>query len=343
MATGVLFATGFDYLPDAIGGVPADWTGGVFNRLGAAYARGGAGKGVQVLDTQFAFTGRPHIANLPATDHLVLQFAYRPAALITEGTLFVQFLCNSTTTVQLHVNKTAAGLLQVVRGSTVLGTSSGVAMTDTDEWYYIEIRVKFDASAGAVEIVINDDQVLSLTSQDTEDSAFSDCTGFAFHAGQNLYWLDDILVRDYSVIASMIGDYRIVGLMPDGATADVDFTPSAGANYAAVDEIGPDGDTTYVESSTVGHKDLYTVADPAFPGGGEVLAVQVHHYAKRTDGGPRQIRPVLRHSGNETTGATVTLGASYARTSELFDDVPGGSGWTLAQVDALEAGQEVIA
>jgi len=343
MATGVLFATGFDYLPDGTNVTPYGWTGGTFSRLGAAYARGGSGKGVQVEDTWNGFSSKPHLATLPATDHLVLQFAYRPAALITEASLFVQFLCNSTTTVQLHVNKTAAGLLQVVRGSTTLGTSSGVAMTDPDAWYYIEIRVKFDGAAGAVEIVINDDQVLSLTSQDTEDSAFSDCTGFAFHAGGNYYWLDDILVRDYSVIASMIGDYRIVGLMPDGATADVDFTPSTGANYAAVDEIGPDDDTTYVESSTVGHKDLYALTDTDFPGGGEVLAVQVHHYAKRADAGPRQIRPVLRHSGNETTGATVTLGASYARTSERFDDVPGGTGWTLAQVDALEVGQEVIA
>ena len=46
-------------------------------------------------------------------------------------------------------------------------------------------------------------------------------------------------------------------------TALADFTPSAGSSYYALVAEAPDddGDVSYVESGTVGHKDLYGYRD----------------------------------------------------------------------------------
>jgi hypothetical protein len=342
MASGVLFATGFDWLPDHTVGASATygWSGGNLYVSGT-YKNGAAGKGGKVDDTWNGFVSRPHVILASPVDHVVLQFGYRPAGGL-EDALWVQFLANSSTTVQCDIYRLSNGGLQVKRGSTVLGTTAPALMTSTSAWYGIEIRAKFDNSAGELQIVINGTSVLSLTGIDTQDSAYGDCTGFALNASLAWY-LDDVVFRDYAANASLLGYMQVKALMPAGTGDGATMTPSAAvANWTCVDEIPSDDDTTYVESSTPGDKDTYAIQDHGLTAG-QVLAVQTHHVARRTDGASRQFQSVLRYSGSEATGATQTLGSSYAPYSALFDDCPGTTGWTLAQLAALKVGQVVIA
>ena len=84
---------------------------------------------------------------------------------------------------------------------------------------------------------------------------------------------------------------------------------------------GDDGDTTYVESGTVGHKDLYAYQDlsgtPA-----AIMAVQLADC--RPQGRCRQPQPArgAQVGGTTANGATRVLGTSYAVYDDRFEVDP---------------------
>ena len=340
MASGMLFAEGFDWRVDG-GYLPSGWTGGYANTISASYRNGPTGKGMRNYDTSHLYF------TTAATDHVVLHYMVKPSSHNGQYAL-CSFLCNSTSTYQLSVDRMSDGSIAVYRptGPVELGRTAAGLMPISGAWMGLEIRVKFDNSAGEVEIRIDGVQQLLLTSVDTQDTAYADCTGVMFKMDVgNETSVDDIVFRDYSVNPTMTGNYIVRSLMPNGNGNSSQFTGSdadSTDNYLLVDEIPHDSDTTYVESSTIGHKDMYAITNTGFSAA-TILAVQVHTIARKTDGVTRQIETVIRHSTNETNGATQTLGSSYDTRKDVFDDVPGGTGWTLAQVEALEVGQTVIA
>jgi len=338
MASGVLFATGLDWQPNGVNFLPSNWTGGNVNQLNTSFRVGPFGKGMRVFDT----TNGPYktVTGGPYT-HVVLQFAFKMDTGVGGTNNWIEFLTNNATTIQFNMRVLSDGTIEARRGSTVVASSAAGVVAAASTEYTIEIRLLVDDTVGEVEVLLDGVQVLVGTGLDTKDTAFVGCTGFRVQNPVNGWNMDDIIFRDWSVISSFIGFHVVRPFMPDGAGDATDFTPSAGANWAAVDEVATDDDSTYVESATVGHKDLYNIATTGFTSA-SVLAVQVHHIARKTDGVLREIRPLLKHGATELAGATVALGTSYSRTSELFDDVPGGSGWTLAQVEALQVGQEVV-
>jgi hypothetical protein len=142
-----------------------------------------------------------------------------------------------------------------------------------------------------------------------------------------------------------LGDVRVVTLRPNADMTQADFTPSVGSvHYSLVAEAPDnDGDATYVESGTVGHKDLYGYQDltgtPA-----AILAVQLATVARKDDAGGRSLRAVLKSGATTANGTTRVLGTSYALYDDRFEVDPAtGTAWTKAGVDALEAGVEVVA
>ena len=97
----------------------------------------------------------------------------------------------------------------------------------------------------------------------------------------------------------------------------------------------PTRDASYVESGTVGHKDLYAYQDltgtPA-----AIMAVQVATVARKDDAGSRSLRAVLKSGATTANGATRVLGTSYALHDDRFEVDPAtGAAWTKAGVDAL--------
>ena len=138
---------------------------------------------------------------------------------------------------------------------------------------------------------------------------------------------------------------RPVSFLAQCGYGQADFTPSAGsAHYSLVAEApDDDGDASYVESGTVGHKDLYGYQDltgtPA-----AIMAVQLATVARKDDAGSRSLRAVLKSGATTANGATRVLGTSYALYDDRFEVDPAtGAAWTKAGVDALQAGVEVVA
>jgi hypothetical protein len=159
--------------------------------------------------------------------------------------------------------------------------------------------------------------------------------------------LDDVYLCDTggSRNNDFLGDVRVVTLRPNADTGQADFTPSAGSvHYPMVAEApDDDGDASYVESGTVGHKDLYGYQDLA-ASAAAIMAVQVATVTRKDDAGSRSLRTVLKSGPTMANGAIRVLGTPYALYDDRFEIDPAtGAAWTKAGVDALEAGVEVVA
>lgn len=248
-------------------------------------------------------------------------------------------------TEQVVLRSTAAGELAVDRGATQLGITSGLGLL-TNVWYYLEIDVTFgDATAGSVEVFLNDSSVLSLTGIDTRTTAGENC-GFvglkANTSGPRVF--DDLYILDDQGTdqTTRIGPCIVETVFPDANGTTNNFTPSAGSNYQNVDEGDtPDDDTTYNSSSTVTHKDLYGHA--ALTGSIDtVYAVMPRSYVRVSEAGGRGVKPVARSNVTEVDGTERFIDQSYVYVDEVYENDPNGGGaWTESSVNAAEFGIKI--
>lgn len=281
----------------------------------------------------------------------------------TDGALGndVFFAVREGSTIHIQLRQiSASGLIEVQRGDgTVLGT--GTFVTTGNIWTYIELHWIIDNSAGAWGIRFNgqssDD--VSGTSVDTQNGGtaawdnvqlLAQATSTPDDDFDDLYVLDSAssgvtgaLNNDY------LGDIKIEARSVDGngntsgmTGSDADSTD----NYLHMDDDpGPDDDSSYVEANPANTKDTYTTQDLSEIADDDIRAIQVSVVAKKTDAGLKSMRTVIRHSGTDYAGSTVALGTDYGGQTTIEEGSnPGGGStqWTIASVNALEIGQEVI-
>lgn len=207
-----------------------------------------------------------------------------------------------------------------------------------DKWHYIELDF-IQAAQGYVELRVNG-QTEGTWAGDTRLSGQTATIGY-FIGGSSWssYSVDDLYIADDGIFRE---DCAVDMLYPSGATAQADFTAvPSGPNYTCVDETTSDDDVTYVQSSTTGHKDLYTFSNTVFDG--TIHGVQVMYNARKSTAGPRSVRSLLKVSSTTETG--VTAYPSFPDFQYRWDPwtvKPGGGTWTYADVNALEAGVEVV-
>lgn len=242
-------------------------------------------------------------------------------------------------------------MLQVVRGTsggTLLGSGSVVA---ANTWYCYEVRVVIDDVYGVVQVKRDGTLDIDLVGTeeaplDTRNAGNGDIGTIRFGSQDKtnglLGYLDDIAINDTSgtINNSWPGRGGIHALVPNGAGTLTQLTPSAGSNYECVDESPPDDDTSYVESAVLDTSDLYATAGVT-PTDGTVSAVQWLARAKLTDSGEGNLRRLVRHDGVNYAGDDQELDTSYRYVSEIMEEAPDETEWTLSKVNALEIGQQV--
>jgi hypothetical protein len=280
------------------------------------------------------------ISGAPAT--VITGFAYK--GVITGGaTGLVFFRDGSTVHVGLGVD--AANRLFVFRATTgtVLGTAASALLAGA--WDYIEIKVFIHDTTGTIEVRVNGTAVITLTNQDTRNAGTAQVTNvFLGSSGVNSADICDWYIADTTGTANndFLGDTRVLELYPNGAGTYTDFTPSAGSNYQAVDETAQDGDTTYVESSTVGHKDTYAYTDLATSP--TIKGAMLLILAKKDDAGARSIALTCKSGATEDDGTTAALSTSYVYYSKIWETDPDtAAAWTAANLNSAEFGVELKA
>lgn len=240
---------------------------------------------------------------------------------------------------QLDVRMDGNGFLTVTRNGTLLATSTLRLLYNL--WYYIELKATIDPAAGAYELRVNGQTILTASGVNTRASATSQVTAVRFRNG----WYDDCYVADTtgSLNNDFLGEMRVYALRPSGAGNYTQWTPSVGANYAAVDETTPNDDTDYVSTAVAGNKDTYDYDTlPSSAATVRGVAQTIRH--RKDDVGSHTIRTIARVSATDYPGSTVSVLDSYSNTVTLREVNPNTSAaWSVAEVNAAEFGHEFVA
>ena len=335
MSTPTLFqAKGWTF-PNTGGGIPTGIVAGRVNGNALSIASGGSGSATQearktlpVTSSRFVMGVAFNLATISATiDHSL--FAVRAAG-----------------TQQFMVGFSPLGKLVVYAGGTKVAT--GTTNITTGAWHHVELKGVNNGAAGTAELHYEGaPEAAPVTANfglSPADSISLLVQEGAEPFGHNIRY-DDVFFLDTSAAPNndFLGDVHVETTWPAADGTHQDWAPDSGtAHYSRVNETSPDGDTSYVASSTSGTIDSYLVA-PVGPLTANVYAVQTNLYARKDDAGLRQLQPVIRSAGTDHAGATATLATSYVDSTQLFEQDPGsGGGWTVATVNAAEYGVKVV-
>lgn len=246
--------------------------------------------------------------------------------------------------VNATIGFSSSGTLRLFRShNTVIASGNPIAL---NTWYCLEAHLKIDNSDGIAQVKMNGVQEIDYTG-DTQSSGDAGITTVQLGGQEKdfcyLYgYFDDIAINDTSGTEnnSWIGRGGIYLGEVDGAGEHAEFTPASGNNWENVDEIPPDDDTSYVESDTLGHRDLYTTGGIT-PTSGTISAVQWLARAKMVDAGIGNLQRLVRHDGVDYAGADNPMSTSYSYLSDIMELAPDDTAWTIAKVNALQVGQKV--
>lgn len=265
--------------------------------------------------------------------------------MVTGGGILFAVLDNGT--LQCELRTQSDGSLKVTRNGTLLGSVSAPGLLDASTFRSVQWKVTISDTVGVAEVKVDNITVITLTSQDTKNTANAYITqyqlGEVYTAGTYDHYIDDFWIVDTTggVNDTYLGDQRVQCCFPAAEGDQADYTPSTGTNNAAlVDETPANDDTDYVESSTVGNIDLYTITvSPSIPTAATVAGVQVCTTDKKTDSGTRTARHKIRYGAGPTTanGADYAPGTAYSINCTPFNNQP-----TPAEVNApMQIGSEV--
>jgi hypothetical protein len=160
-----------------------------------------------------------------------------------------------------------------------------------------------------------------------------------------LGYLDDIAINDTAgaVNNSWIGRGGIYGIVPEGVGAYTDLHAQGHANaWDCISEVPPD-DADYVYDDTVDQKSTYAMT-ALVPTTGTIDCINVIMRAKLDAAGTGNIARLIRSNGTDSQGADVGLDTSAKTIQEIIETDPGevpGTAWTIAAVNALQAGAVV--
>lgn len=241
---------------------------------------------------------------------------------------------------QIDLRMKADGTLSVTRNGTELANSGAVSLL-TNTWYHIAFAALIHNTAGTYDVWLNGVKVITGTGADTYNTGNVSANVVALgYSTMTYYWVfDDLYMLNGATYtdADYPGDCRVTTSLPN---ASGNYGQWTGA-YTDVDDATPDDDTTYLADSTGGNKSTFPVVD--ITGVGIVKAVQVNLVARKDDAGARSIAAVARNGTTDVVGATQATATSYVDYREILLDKPGGTGWTLADVNASEFGVDTVA
>ena len=245
------------------------------------------------------------------------------------------------------------GSLLVYNGT--LGSYLGATPPDgirVGDVYYVEVKATVHATLGEVWVNINGVEVLHLTGVNTYNASAPSTTptsiwlGYELGNGNSIFYVDDLYVFDSAAgaITDFTGPVRVEALFTDAAgTYNTDFSlVGAGSQHQAVRDLaGPDNDTSYIQSATVGHQYAGNLQNTSLPAG-TIYGVQACITARLTDAGFRGIKPLMVIGGSNYLGTEQNPGNSYRVLHEVFEENPDtSSAWTISDVNDLELGVEV--
>jgi len=194
-------------------------------------------------------------------------------------------------------------------------------------------------------------QILNLTSQDTQNGGAGTIDTVRLQGSTDVIVFDDLYILNATGTApqnTFLGDSRVDASTPlsDGTTTSIAtvFPAAPATHFDKVDEIPPDGDSSYVSTSVSNELDLYNMTPLlSVEGATSIYGVQLNLYAKKDNEGGRQVLGKVRPTSTNFDGAVGTLITTYKYFFSLFDENPQtAADWTEAEKNAAQFGAEVL-
>ena len=256
--------------------------------------------------------------------------------------------------VRVHIKIETGGIARVRFGS-VSGTDvlvvNDFAFLDGEHFY--EVEIYRHASNGFVGLY-RDGGLIGSFSGDTSGISSSMDRIDVRNPGTSVFGPDRVHMRD--VYVATVSSWSTIGgnvlgpgvcrdLVP-GADVSTDFTRSTGSDSFALLGKPNDGDTSYTESDTVGHEDLFSPNVSDLPEG-TILAVGVYVAARQSEAGPMDFGGVMESGAERIAPPGVSLeGANYRgrllvpmRVTDPDDD----GAWNPTRVGNLSFGYRNVA
>lgn len=263
----------------------------------------------------------------------------------------LEFYNNSGADKCLTLANTAADALRILNANDATAVTSDANVLTRGLWHRVEVKAQAGSGSGFVDVWVDGVRFINASGIDFDGGSGTGCDRIRFvnENGAFEWYVGSTVIGDTSGSAPLndvLGDKRLYVLMPTSDAA-VGWTPQGGgASYVEVDDAisgASDEGTTYVTQTAAadaidryGHEDL-----PAGVTGIVCVAVDIEA-AKTAAGdlpGSASMKVRIEHSGSTTDSSALTaLTTNYERRQAIFPNVPGGTGWTKAQVDAATSG-----
>lgn len=240
--------------------------------------------------------------------------------------------------------------LQVRSGGnngSVLG-SSGNGTFEPATWYYVELKIVFNAATGAATVYIDGTSKIAVTNVNTAPSS-AHCHSYTLmndSSGNQPCWFDDHYFHNAGGSApfnAVLGDTRVETLFPT-SDSSVHFAHLSGLNnYGMVDEVAMDGDTTYNYSSTPTQTDLFghgALSNTPTT----IFAAAVTSAIRQESASTRALQNEISSSSTVADGAAVVPGVTYQYQQDIFIDDPNtSSAWAAAALNSAIFGYNLEA
>ncbi len=259
---------------------------------------------------------------------------------------FLKFVDGATVHVQIALG--TDGTLQAYRDTTLLGSS--VNAISTNVLYYLEVKVKIDASTGTVDIHEKATSWLALTAQDTRNGGNASANtlywGAANQAGGSTYY-GDLYVADTQpgAVTDFLGPQRCDSHFFTADGYYTAWTPSIGTSRFGVIDDSPANDDVDYASGALGNKmtvkTLSLGYEPA-----AIAGVKLTGILRKTASGNLNVQRLLRKGGSDYHSSNLTPpDLSYGAVSEVLETDPATSAaFTRNDLEnQLEWGFEVTA
>lgn len=317
------------------------WTAAPTATINSAGGRFG-GNGLRVNDVATGYLRK----TLNAQPTWICGFGVIPTAFPSTNTPIFQLLDQGANQIELRVY--SDGTLALTRNGAPLSGGLSTFALQIGAWYFIEVKVTIANAilAGTCQVRVNNTLVIDVVAgQDTQDTANVSANSIQFAGTVPNTTFDDFYICDGTGLINIdfLGDSRIYEMLPNGAGDQTDFgVVGAVNNWAAVDEIPPDNDATYVFSQTPGQRDLYNLQDLVIAGA-TISGIQTVLDARRDDCGPRTIAASIKTGGTVYDGVAVSPASSWLMFTETREVNPFTAlAWTPADLLALQAGVKLI-
>lgn len=295
--------------------------------------------------------GRAVNLGFTGTSTLSIGFAFRVDTLGTVDYTFpLMFTTGSNYQFAFAIDHVGGVTIQRTSANsagTVVGSSAPAGTLQTGIWNYFVLTVSMGTTTtGAFSLYMNGspNPLISGSNVNLLNSTGSnliDAVNYGAGRSDNrlgIFTIDDMWIDN---AVNNRGERRFEVLRPN-ADITTAWSPLTGVNnYAMVNETLVDGDTSYVQASIVGDRDLYGVGSlsstPAV-----IDAINVVSFAEKTDVATRAIYNSVQSGGVDSDGTAFNLTTSYIRNDRLIlTDPNGGGAWTASTVNALRIGPKV--